>query len=67
MDADGMSPIGAYAYLLFILLYFPCLATVAAVKAETGSWKWAVFLAFETTFVAWVVSALFYRVAMLFA
>ena len=67
MEADGMSPIGAYAYLLFILLYFPCLATVAAVKAETGSWKWAVFLAFETTFVAWVVSALFYRVAMLFA
>lgn len=67
MEADGMTPVNAYAYLLFILLYFPCLATVAAVKAETGSWRWAVFLAVETTLVAWCVSALFYRVALLFA
>ena len=66
MEADGMTPINAYAYLLFILLYFPCLATVAAVKGETGSWKWAIFLAVETTLVAWCVSALFYRVALLF-
>ncbi len=66
MEADGMTPLNAYAYLLFILLYFPCLATVAAVKGETGSWKWALFLAGETTLVAWVVSALFYRIGLLF-
>lgn len=66
MEADGMTPLNSYAYLLFILLYFPCLATVAAVKGETGSWKWALFLAGETTLVAWVVSALFYRIGLLF-
>ncbi len=66
MEADGMTPLNAYAYLLFILLYFPCLATVAAVKGETGSWKWALFLAGETTLVAWVISALFYRIGLLF-
>ncbi len=66
MEADGMTPLNAYAYLLFILLYFPCLATVAAVKGETGSWKWALFLAAETTLVAWGVSAVFYRIGLLF-
>lgn len=65
MEADGMTPLTAYSYLLFILLYFPCLATVAAIKGETGSWRWAVFLAVYTTGVAWVVSAAFYQVARL--
>lgn len=65
MEADGMTPLGAYAYLLFILLYFPCLATVAAVRAETGSWRWALFMVAETTIVAWVVSALFFQVGRL--
>ena len=31
----------AYCFLLFVLLYFPCIATIAAIKGETGSWKWA--------------------------
>ena len=66
MEADGMTPVNAYAYLLFILLYFPCLATVAAVKAETGSWRWAGFLAVYTTATAWIISALFYRIAIMF-
>lgn len=65
MEADGMTPLTAYSYLLFILLYFPCLATVAAIKGETGSWRWAVFLAAYTTGVAWVASAVFYQVARL--
>lgn len=65
MEADGMTPLTAYSYLLFILLYFPCLATVAAIKGETGSWRWAMFLAVYTTGVAWVVSAAFYQVARL--
>ncbi len=66
MEADGMTPLNAYAYLLFILLYFPCLATVAAIKGETGSWRWALFLAGYTTGVAWVISALFYRIGLIF-
>ena len=57
MTADGMTPQRAFAYLLFILLYFPCLATVVAIKNETGQWRWALFSAGYTTAVAWIVSA----------
>lgn len=65
MEQDGMTPAGAYAYLLFVLLYFPCLASLAAVKAETGSWKWAVWTGAYTTAVAWIVAAAFYQLASL--
>ena len=65
MEADGLTPLVAYAYLLFILLYFPCFATIAAIKNESGTWKWAIFTALYTTGVAWLVSALFYQVARL--
>ena len=57
MAMDGITPLTAYSYLLFILLYFPCLATIVAIKNETGSWRWALFAAFYTTAVAWLVSA----------
>jgi len=57
MTADGMTPQRAFAYLLFILLYFPCLATVVAIKNETGQWRWALFSVAYTTAVAWIVSA----------
>lgn len=63
---EGISPLTAYAYLLFVLLYFPCLATIVAIKHETGSWKWALATAVYTTVVAWVVSALFYQIGSLF-
>ena len=58
MAAEGMTPLTAYAYLLFILLYFPCIATIVAIKNETGSWRWALFAAAYTTLTAWCVSAL---------
>jgi ferrous iron transport protein B len=48
------------------LLYFPCIATIAAIKGETGSWKWVIFAAGYTTILAWIVSAAFYQIAMLF-
>ena len=66
MLADGITPLAAYAYLLFILLYFPCIATIAAIKNETGSWRWALFAACYTTAVAWMVSAAFYQIGRLF-
>ena len=62
---ENISQLTAYAYLLFVLLYFPCLATIVAIKHETGSWRWAVTAAVYTTVVAWVVSALFYQVGSL--
>ena len=66
MLADGITPLTAYSFLLFILLYFPCIATIAAVKGETGSWKWALFTAFYTTGLAWGISAIVYQVGSVF-
>lgn len=66
MANDGITTLSAYAFLLFVLLYFPCVAVIAAVKAETGSWKWAIFCAVYTTLLAWIVSAAFYQIGQLF-
>lgn len=65
MIQDGITPLAAYAYLIFILLYFPCIATIAAVKNETGSWRWASFAAIYTTAVAWVASMLVFQIGTL--
>jgi ferrous iron transport protein B len=66
MRKDGMTPLTAYCYLLFILLYFPCVATIVAIKNETSSWRWALIAACYTTLIAWVVSATVYQVGQLF-
>ena len=66
MLKDGINPLAAYAYLIFILLYFPCIATIAAIKNETGSWRWATFAALYTTAVAWIMSAAVYQIGGLF-
>ena len=66
MEANGITPLIAFAYLLFVLIYFPCIATIAAIKGETGSWKWALTAALYTTALAWVVSALVYQIGRLF-
>lgn len=65
MSADGITPLIAFCYLLFVLLYFPCIATIAAIKSESGSWRWALFTAGYTSLLAWVVSALVYQIGML--
>ncbi|MBP3737671.1 MAG: ferrous iron transport protein B [Muribaculaceae bacterium] len=66
MLADGVTPLAGYCYLLFVLLYFPCMATIVAIKNETGSWRWAIGAAVYTTLLAWVVSAIVYQVGCLF-
>ena len=66
MISDGISPLSAYAYLIFVLLYFPCVATIAAIRNESGSWRWALFAAVYTTGLAWVVSAAVYQVGSFF-
>jgi len=63
---EQLTPLVAYCYLLFVLLYFPCIATIVAIKHETGSWRWATFAAVYTTIVAWVVSAVVYQICSLF-
>jgi ferrous iron transport protein B len=63
---ETLTPLVAYSYLLFVLLYFPCIATIAAIKNETASWRWALTAAVYTTGVAWVVSAVVCQVGRLF-
>jgi len=65
MEADGVTPLIAFSYLLFVLIYFPCIATIAAIKGETNSWRWAVFAAVYTTALAWIVSALCFQIGSL--
>ena len=57
------NPIVAYSFMLFILLYFPCIAALAAIRREAGT-KWMVFEIFYTTAVAWLVSFIFYQIAI---
>lgn len=61
-----ITPLVAYGYMLFILIYFPCVATVAAIKNESGSWKWAAFTICYTTVLAWIVAFVVHQVGSLF-
>ena len=66
MAADGITTLAAYCYLLFVLIYFPCVATIVAIKNETGSWRWALVAATYTSLLAWIVSALVFQIGSLF-
>ena len=59
------TPLVAYGFMLFILIYFPCLAVIAAIKKEAG-WNWAIFTFFYTTTLAWLVSFGVYQIGSLF-
>ena len=60
------TPAVALAYMLFVLIYFPCLATLIAIKKETKNWGWAIFTALYTTTLAWVVAFAAYKIGGLF-
>ena len=62
MHARFDGQVGAFAYLLFVLLYFPCVATIAAIRRETGT-AWAVFVASWTTGVAYFTATVYYQAA----
>ncbi len=59
------TPAAALAFLVFVLIYFPCVAVVAAVKKETGGWKWATFLAVYTTGLAYLLALAVYQIGSL--
>lgn len=68
VDSQGnkvFTPLVAYGFMLFILIYFPCMAAIAAIKKEAG-WKWAVFTMFYTTGLAWLVSFCVYQIGSIF-
>ena len=58
----AFTPLVAYGFLMFILLYFPCIASIAAIKKESGHWKWALFTVLYTTFIAWFVAFLVFQI-----
>ena len=62
----SVTPAGALAYMVFILLYFPCIATFVAIRRESGSWKWAIFTAVYTIVLAWVAAFITFRLFGLF-
>lgn len=63
---DSITPAAALAFMVFVLLYFPCIATFGAIMAETGGWKWPLFSAVYTILVAWLMAFAVYRIALLF-
>ena len=48
--------------MIFVLIYFPCIATLVAIKQESGKWKWAIFAATYTTALAWILAFAVYQV-----
>ena len=62
---NSITPAAALAFMVFVLLYFPCIATFGAIMAETGGWKWATFSAVYTIIIAWVMAFIVYRIALL--
>ncbi len=67
-DNDGnpvYTPLVVISLLLFVLIYFPCIAVIAAIKGESGSWKWALFTMLYTTGLAWIISFLVFQVGSL--
>ena len=60
----GITPLIAYTFLLFVLLYIPCLGTVAIIGREAG-WSWALFSIIYQILLAWIVSFLFYNAGLL--
>ena len=68
VDCEGnhiFNPLVAYGFMLFILIYFPCMAVIAAIKKEAG-WKWALFTIFYTTGLAWIVAFCVYQIGSMF-
>ncbi len=60
------NPATALAFMVFVLLYFPCVASVTAIVKETGSWKYGLFSILYNTIVAWILSLITYKIALLF-
>ena len=61
----GFTQLSAYAFMVFSLLYTPCIATLGVIKKETNSWKWTIFSFVYQIVVAWIVAAIIYQIGSL--
>ena len=57
----GWTPLTAYAFMVFCLLYIPCVAAIGVIRSETNSWRWAGFAALYTTVIAWIAATVVYQ------
>ena len=62
----GWTPLVAFSFMVFCLLYMPCVAALGAIRGETKSWKWTGFAAVYTTVIAWIVATLIFQIGSLF-
>lgn len=62
---SAFNPVSAYAFMVFVLLYTPCMATLVTMKKETGSWKWPIFSVVYSFVTAWVIAFIVYQVGKL--
>ena len=62
---NNFTPLSAYSFMVFTLLYIPCIAVIAVVKRETNSWKWPLFMIFYTTMIAWILAFIVYQGGLL--
>lgn len=60
------TPLSAYAFMVFVLLYIPCMAVIATVKKETNSWKWPLFMIIYTSMMAWFMAFIVYQTGLIF-
>jgi ferrous iron transport protein B len=65
-DPTSKNKLTALSFIVFVLIYFPCIGVVTAVKRETGTWKWPLFLVFYTSILAWIASVIVFQVGSLF-
>ena len=63
---SAFTPVTAYAFMVFVLLYFPCIATISTLRKEIGA-KWAWFSVVHSLILAWVISFAIHQLGMLFA
>ncbi len=62
---SAFTPVTAYAFMVFVLLYFPCIATISTLRKEIGA-KWAWFSVAHSMILAWVMSFLIHQIGMMF-
>ncbi len=63
---SGLTALSAFAFIIFVLLYMPCIATCVAIKNESNNWRWALFTIVYTTLLAWLCSMLVFQIGSLF-
>lgn len=61
----GLTPLSAISFLVFILLYMPCIVTCITIRHESGKWHWTIFTAIYTTLLAWIVSTLIFQIGQI--